>query len=166
MLRFHTDAGYIQTAPDGKFLCPDRPERKVPLSRSPQSESANVQTTVRYKTFFAFFVIAPRASQIKSVYIQIIVRSKSNLYVPTPIFWFFRVQTIVHSCPDFRVFTRPRKQITSCGARLFLEDEGGRGFKKLIIFIGCSAGCSNWTKFSLIIIDLKLSFNKSEPQHL
>ena len=64
------------------------------------------------------------------------VRSKMNSYVPTPKFWFFHVQNIVRSCPDFRVFTRSRKQITYCGAVLVLEDEGGRGFKKLMFFIG------------------------------
>ena len=63
------------------------------------------------------------------------VRSKLSSYVPTPKFWFFRVQNIVRLCPDFRVFTRSRKQIKYCGAVLFHEDEGGRGFKKLEFFI-------------------------------
>ena len=37
--------------PDGKSICPDRPRRKVPMSRPSQTESAYVQTFVRSLVF-------------------------------------------------------------------------------------------------------------------
>ena len=63
--------------PDGKSICPDRPRRKVPMSRPSQTESAYVQTFVRSPDLRAFM------SRLSCVH-----------------------QTFVRSCPDFRAFTR------------------------------------------------------------
>ena len=60
-----------------KQVCPDRPRRKVPMSRPSQTEVAYVQTFVRSPDFHAFM------SRLSCVH-----------------------QTLARSCPDFRAFTR------------------------------------------------------------
>ena len=79
---------------DPKWICPDRPRRKVPMSRPSQTQSAYVQTVPdgkwispdyrAFKTFRAFFV-----------------RSKANMSRPSQTETVY-VQTFVRSCPDHR----------------------------------------------------------------
>ena len=95
-----TESRYVQTVPDGKSVCPDRPRQKVPMSRH-----SCVHQTIRafmirlscvHQTFRAFM------SRLSSVH-QIFGRS--------PDFRAFMIrlscvhQTFVRS-PDFCVFTR------------------------------------------------------------
>ena len=124
-LRSQTETRYVQTGPDGKCLCPDRPRLKVPMSRPSQTESGYVQTFVRSKFFVRFSCVRrqicpdhPRPKQYMSrlscVLVQTIVRSNSNSCVQRQIFRAFmsrpscvHVQTIVRS-PDHRAFmSRP-----------------------------------------------------------
>ena len=113
-LRSQTESRYVQTVPDGKCLCPDRPRRKVPMSRlscvhqtfvrsCPDFRAftrllcVHVQTFVRSPDFRAFM------SRLSCVHVQIFVRS-------TDFRAFTRLscvhQTFVRLCPDFRAFTR------------------------------------------------------------
>ena len=84
---------YVQTVPDGKYLCPDRPRRKLPMSRL----SCVHQTFVRSPDFRAFM------SRLSCVH-QTFVRSCpdfgafTRLSCVQPIF--------VSSCPNFRAFDR------------------------------------------------------------
>ena len=86
---------YVQTVPDGKYLCPDRPRRKLPIVRL---SCVHVQNFVRSPDFRAFM------SRLSCVHVQNFVRS--------PDFRAFtrlscvHVQTFVRSCPDFRAFDR------------------------------------------------------------
>ena len=114
-LRSQTETRYVQTGPDGKCLCPDRPRLKVPMSRPSQTESGYVQTFVRSKFFVRFSCVRrqicpdhPRPKQYMSrlscVLVQTIVRSNSNSCVQRQIFRAFmsrpscvHVQTIVRS---------------------------------------------------------------------
>ena len=110
--------------PDRKSICPDRPRRKVSMSRPSQTESAYVQTFVRSKFFVRSSCVqkssCPDFRAFKIAYVQTFVRSKrkfvrskfNNLCV--------HVQTIVRSkglmsrlscvqkclCPDFRAFQK------------------------------------------------------------
>ena len=85
---------HVQTVPDGKYLCPDRPRRKLPMSRL----SCVRQTFVRSCPDFRAFI------RLWRVHVQTFVRS--------PDFRAFMsrlscVQSIfVRSCPDFRAFDR------------------------------------------------------------
>ena len=121
-LRSQTETRYVQTGPDGKCLCPDRPRLKVPMSRPSQTESGYVQTFVRFKFFVRFSCVRrqicpdhPRPKQYMSrlscVLVQTIVRSNSNSCVQRQIFRAFmsrpscvHVQTIMRSNPDHRAF--------------------------------------------------------------
>ena len=74
--------------PDPKWICPDRPRRKLPMSRPSQTQSAYAQTVpdgkwicpdyLAFKTFRAFFVRSKanmsRPSQTETVYVQTFVR--------------------------------------------------------------------------------------------
>ena len=82
----------VQTGPDGKCLCPDRPRLKVPMSRPSQTECGYVQTIVHSKLFVRSSCVRwqicpdhrrPKRymSRLSCVHVQIIVRSKSNLCV-------------------------------------------------------------------------------------
>ena len=128
-----TQSAYVQTVPDGKWICPD---------------------FRAFQIFRAFFVRSKtnmsRPSQTETVYVQTFVRScpdhralQLKFVRSTPNFSCVHVQTIVRSCPDHRAFkSRPscvhvqtfvrspdRKKITSWGAVLFLEDEDREGSK-------------------------------------
>ena len=96
-LRSQTQSGYVQTGPDGKCLCPDRPRLKVPMSRPSQTESGYVQNIVRSKFFVRSSCVRrqicpdhPRPKQYMSrlscVLVQTIVRSNSNSCVQHQIF--------------------------------------------------------------------------------
>ena len=96
-LRSQTQNGYVQTGPDGKCLCPNRPRLKVPMSRPSQTESGYVQTFVRSKFFVRSSCVRrqicpdyPRPRQYMSrlscVLVQTIVRSNSNSCVQRQIF--------------------------------------------------------------------------------
>ena len=96
-LRSQTQSGYVQTGPDGKCLCPDRPRLKVSMSRPSQTESGYVQTFVRSKFFVRSSCVRrqicpdhPRPKQYMSrlscVLVQTIVRSNSNSCVQRQIF--------------------------------------------------------------------------------
>ena len=132
-LRSQTQSGYVQTGPDGKSLCPDRPRLKVPMSRPSQTESGYVQTIVRSKFFVRSSCVRrqicpdhPRPKQYMSrlscVFVQTIVRSNSNSCVQRQI---FSTSMSRPSCVHVQTFVRSpdRKKITSCGAVLFFEDE-------------------------------------------
>ena len=64
-LRSQTESRYVQTVPDRKCLCPDRPRRKVPMSRL----SCVHQTFVRSCPDFRAF------TRLSCVHAQIFVRS-------------------------------------------------------------------------------------------
>ena len=89
---------HVQTVPDGKCLCPDRPRRKVPMSRPSQTEGAYVQTFLRKTEFRAFM------SRLPCVH-QTIVRSCSDFRTFNR-FPCVHAQTFVRSCPDFCSFNR------------------------------------------------------------
>ena len=77
--------------PDRKSICPDRPRRKVSMSRPSQTESAYVQTFVRSKEKFV-------RSKIDNlcVHVQTIVRSK---------YLMSRLSCVQnYLCPDYRAF--------------------------------------------------------------
>ena len=89
-----------------QFEAPDRPIRKVPMSRPSQTESAYVQTIVRSKLLVPSSCVRSRKcpdhprpkaymSRISCVLVQTIVRSK-----------FVRSHTkiLVHPCPDDHAF--------------------------------------------------------------
>ena len=105
---------YYQTqveAPDRKSICPDRPRRKVSMSRPSQTESAYVQTFVRSKFFVHSSCVqnslCPDFRAFKILYDQTLVRSKlkfvrSFVRSKTPMSRLSCVQTCF--CPDFRAF--------------------------------------------------------------
>ena len=113
-LRSQTESRYVQTVPDGKCLCPDRPRRKVPMSRL----SCVHQTFVRSCPDFRAF------TRLSCVHVQTFVSSCPDFrafdrlscvhqtFVRSPDFRAFMSrpscvhQTFVRSCPDFRAFTR------------------------------------------------------------
>ena len=107
--------------PDRKSICPDRPRRKVSMSRPSQTESAYVQTFVRSKFFVSSSCVqkssCPDFRAFKIAYGQTFVRSKrkfvrskiDNLCVHVQTFVrskFFVSSSCVQksSCPDFRAF--------------------------------------------------------------
>ena len=101
--------------PDGKSICPDRPRRKVPMSRPSQTESAYVQTFVRSPDFRAFM------SRPSCVH-QTFVRSCPDFRAFTRLSC-VHVQTFVRSCPDFRAFDR-----LSCVHQTFVRSPDFRAF--------------------------------------
>ena len=93
-----TESAYTQTVQDGKCLYPDRPRRKVPMSKL----SCVHQTVVRSCPDFP-------ALRRNSCIHQIFVRSCADFRAYTRHSCVqqtscLRVQTFVRSCPDFRVF--------------------------------------------------------------
>ena len=68
----------------------------------------------------------------KRIYFQTFVRSFPDHRALQIKFMRSSTKVLVRACPDHRAFTRPKN--TSCGAVLFLEDEGGRGFLKINYF--------------------------------
>ena len=104
--------------PDGKSICPDRPRRKVPMSRPSQTESAYVQTFVRSPDLRAFM---SRLSCVHQTFVRSCpdfgafmsrLSSVHQTFVRSPDFRAFMSrlscvrQTFVRSCPDFREFTK------------------------------------------------------------
>ena len=94
-LRSQTESRYVQTVPDGKCLCPDRPRQKVPMSRL----SCVHQTFVRSCPDFRAFM-----SRLSCVH-QTFVRSCPDFRAFMSRLPCVHVQTFVRSCPDFRAFT-------------------------------------------------------------
>ena len=110
--------------PDRKSICPDRPRRKVSMSRPSQTESAYVQTIVRSKFFVRSSCVqkssCPDFRAFKIAYVQTFVRSKGKFVRSKIDNLCVHVQTIVRSkrlmsrlscvqdclCPDFRAFQR------------------------------------------------------------
>ena len=95
--------------PDRKSICPDRPRRKVSISRPSQTESAYVQTFVRSKFFVRSSCVqnslCPDFRAFKILYDQTLVHSKlkfvrSFVRSKTPMSRLSCVQTCL--CPDFR----------------------------------------------------------------
>ena len=98
--------------PDRKSICPNRPRRKVPMSRPSQTESAYVQAIVRSK----FFVFSSCAEKSPCPAFKIPMSSVQNPHVRA--FKIFRGVLIVRSkipmsrlscvqncrCPDYRAF--------------------------------------------------------------
>ena len=84
---------YVQTVPDGKYLCPDRPRRKLPMSRL----SCVHQTFVRSCPDFRAF------TKLSCVHVQTFVRSPD--FRAFNQFLCVHVQTFVRS-PDFRAFNQ------------------------------------------------------------
>ena len=70
--------------PDRKSICPDRPRRKVSMSRPSQTESAYVQTFVRSKFFVRSSCVqnslCPDFGSFKILYDQTLVRSFIHNY--------------------------------------------------------------------------------------
>ena len=86
--------------PDRKSICPDRPRRKVSMSRPSQTESAYVQTFVRSKFFVRSSCVqkssCPDFRAFKIAYVQTIVRSKLHMS---------RLSCVQNCiCPDYRAF--------------------------------------------------------------
>ena len=110
--------------PDRKSICPDRPRRKVSMSRPSQTESAYVQTFVRSKFFVRSSCVqkssCPDFRAFKIAYVQTFVRSKRKFVRSKINNLCVHVQTIVRSkvlmsrlscvqnclCPDFRAFQK------------------------------------------------------------
>ena len=123
-LRCQTESRYVQTVPDGKFLCQDYRA---------------------FKTFSAFFVRSKlnmsRPSQSRSVYVRTFVRSCPDHRALQIKFVRSKSKVLERPCPDHRAFMsrlscvhQTEKKIASCGTVLFVEDEGGRGFSKFDYF--------------------------------
>ena len=104
-LRSQTESRYVQTVPDGKCLCPDRPRRKVPMSRL----SCVHQTFVRSCSDFRAF------TRLSCVHVQTFVRS-------CPDFRAFTKLSCVH-VQNFRAFTR-----LSCVHQTFVRSPDFRAF--------------------------------------
>ena len=51
-LRSQTESRYVQTVPEGKCLCPDRPRRKVPISRLSCVHQTFVRSCPDFRAFF------------------------------------------------------------------------------------------------------------------
>ena len=132
-----TENDYVQTVPDSKRLCPDRPRRKVDMSRLScvqnfscvlrAFEDNYVQTIPNRNSIcpdFRAFLSRPSCAptKIRAFNAKFLVRPCPDLRAVMSRPSCVQVQTIVRSCPDFRAFTRPKK-ITSWGAVLFLEDQ-------------------------------------------
>ena len=94
--------------PDRKSICPDRPRRKVSVSRPSQTESAYVQTFVRSKVFLRSSCVqkssCPDFRAFKSAYVQTFVHSKEKFARSKIDNLCVHVQTIVRSCPDYHAF--------------------------------------------------------------
>ena len=129
---------YVQTVPDGKYLCPDRPRRKLPMSRL----SCVRQTFVRSPDFCAFM------SRLSCVHVQTFARSGldfrafTRLSCVQPIF--------VRSCPDFGAFTR-----FSCVQPIFVRScPDFRAFTRLScvqpIFVRSCPDFGAFTRFSCV----------------
>ena len=115
--------------PDRKSICPDRPRRKVSMSRPSQTESAYVQTFVRSKFLVRSSCVqnslCPDFRAFKILYDQTLVRSKlkfvrSFVRSKTPMSRLSCVQK--HSCPDFRVIKNAYVQtfVRSCSDNVFI----------------------------------------------
>ena len=113
-LRSQTQSGYVQTGPDGKCLCRDRPRLKLPMSRPSQTESGYVQTIVRSKFFVRSSCVRRQIcpdhpipkqymSRLSCVLFQTIVRSNSNSCVQRQIFSASMSRT---SCVHVQTFVR------------------------------------------------------------
>ena len=87
--------------PDRKSICPDRPRRKLSMSRSSQTESAYVQTFVRSKFFVRSSCVqkssCPDFRAFKITYVQTFVRSKVKFVRSKIDNLCVHVQTIVRS---------------------------------------------------------------------
>ena len=112
-LRSQTESRYVPTVPDGKCLCPDRPRRKVPMSRLScvhqtfvrscpdfraftRLSCVHVQTFVRSPDFRAFM------SRLSCVHVQIFVRSPDYSCVHDQTF----VRSPDYSCVHVQTFVR------------------------------------------------------------
>ena len=112
---------HAQTVPDGKYLCPDRPRRKLPMSRL---SCVHVQTFVRSPDFRAFLSRLRAFTRLSSVHVQTFVRSPDfraflsrlscvhQIYLLSPGFSALMSrllslrQFFVSICSYFRAFTR------------------------------------------------------------
>ena len=124
-LRSQTESRYVQTVPNGKYLCPDRPRRKVPMSRL----SCVHQTFVRSCPDFRAFI------RFSCVHVQTFVRSSDFRE-------FIRFscvhQIFVRSCPDFRAFMSR----LSCVHQIFVRScpdfrERSTDFSAFMSSVGC-----------------------------
>ena len=133
-LRSQTESPYVQTVPDGKCLCPDRPRRKVPMSRLSRVHQTFVLSCPDFRAF----------TRLSCVHVQTFVRSPDfrafisrllcvqQTFVRSPDFRAFtklscvHVQTFVRSYPDFRAFTR-----LSCVHQTFVRSSDFRVFTRL-----------------------------------
>ena len=107
-LRSQTESRYVQTVPDGKCLCPDRPRWRVSMSWPSQTESAYAQT-IAFETFSAIFVRSmsnkSRPSQTENVFVQTFVRSCPDHRALQIKFVLSNTKVLVRQCPDHRAFT-------------------------------------------------------------
>ena len=102
--------------PDGKSICPDRPRRKVPMSRL----SCVHQTFVRSCPDFRAF------TRLSCVHVQTFVRSPDFRAFMSRLSC-VHVQTFVRSCPDFRAFMSR----FSCVRQTFVRSPDFRAFTRL-----------------------------------
>ena len=121
-----TESAYVQTVPDSKCLCPDRPRRKVDMSRLScvqnfscvlrAFEDKYVQTIPDRNKIcpdFRAFLSRPSCAptQIRAFNAKFLVRPctdhRAVMSRPSCV----QIQTIVRSCPDFRAFTRRKKKL-------------------------------------------------------
>ena len=120
-----TESAYVQTVPDSKCLCPDRPRRKVDMSRLScvqnfscvlrAFEDKYVQTIPDRNSIcpdFPAFLSRPSCAptQIRAFNAKFLVRPcpdhRAVMSRPSCV----QIQTIVRLCPDFRAFTRRKKK--------------------------------------------------------
>ena len=127
-----TESAYVQTVPDSKCLCPDRPRRKVHMSRLScvqnfscvlrAFEDKYVQTIPDRNSIcpdFRAFLSRPSCAptQIRAFNAKFLVRPCPDRRAVMSRSPCVQIQTIVRSCPDFRAFTRPKKNyILGCSA--------------------------------------------------
>ena len=127
--------------PDRKSICPDRPRRKVSMSRPSQTESAYVQTFVRSKFFVRSSCVqkssCPDFRAFKIAYVQTFVRSKlpmsrlscvpkENSCAPKLIICAFmsRLSCVQKAlCPDFRAFKNAYVQTFLRSKRKFVRSK-------------------------------------------
>ena len=117
-LRSQTESPYVQTVPDGKFLFPDRPRRKVPMSRFSCVHQIFVRSCPDFRAFTRFSCVHvqtfARSTDIRAFMSRLScvqqVSCVHQTFVSSPDFRAFMSrlscvhQTFVRSCPDFRAF--------------------------------------------------------------
>ena len=105
--------------PDLKWICPDRPRRKMPMSRSSQNQSASVQIIPDRNCICPYFRAFMSRPSCAPNYIRA-----------------FNAKFLVCPCPDHRAFIsrfscvcQNEKKLHPVLRCIFLEDEDREGSK-------------------------------------